>query len=176
MADDLSLLAPLAPERPSSSSSVEDEDPGKRQRVTPVTRQPLLGTTRVDMYAMPQLCRAYVRGTAPRVPYVFRTRALAQGLVCGTAHTRTWAFGTTGASMEDAIALLRHRWPTSSSQASSQADGCLALAKLLRHNVLPGVARSAAVKQGAIDLLVTALRTHPHDTAVQARASLRRMP
>ena len=117
MADD---LAPLAPERPSSSSSVEEEGTGKRQRVT---RQPLLGTSRVDL-----------------------------------------------SSMEDAITYL------TASGASSQADGCLALAKLLRHNVLPGVARSAAVKQGAIDLLVTALRTHPHDTAVQARASLRRMP
>ena len=68
MADDSSLLAP---ERPSSSSSVE-EGPGKRQRVAPVTRQPHLGTLRVDM---PQLCRAYVLGTAPpRVPHVPGTR------------------------------------------------------------------------------------------------------
>ena len=95
-------------------------------------------------------------------PAAYRTcLALAQGLMRSTAHTRAWAFGTTGA-MEDAIAYL------AASGASSQADGCLALAKLLRHNVLPGLARTTAVKLGAIDLLVSALRTHPHDTAVQA--------
>jgi hypothetical protein len=60
--------------------------------------------------------------------------------------------------MEDAIAYLEE------SGASSQADGCLALAKLLRHNQLPGLARSTAVKLGAIGLLVSALKSHPHDT------------
>ena len=88
MADDLSLLAPLAPERPSSSSSVEDEDPGKRQRVTPVTRQPLLGTTRVDMYAMPQLCRAYVRGTAPPAYRTCSGRGHSLRASCAARHTR----------------------------------------------------------------------------------------
>ena len=63
--------------------------------------------------------------------------------------------------MEGAIGYL------AKPDAASQAVGCLALAKLLRHNVLPGVARSTAVEQGAIDLLVTALRSHPLDSAVQ---------
>ena len=80
--------------------------------------------------------------------------------------TRTRVFGTTGASMEAAIAYL------ATSGAASQAVGCLALAKLLRHNVLPGVARSTAVKQGAIERLVSALKTHPMDTAVQNNGGL----
>jgi len=64
-------------------------------------------------------------------------------------------------SLEDAIDLL------STPGADSHAVGCLTLAKLLRHNSLPGFARTSAVRQGAIELLIDALSSHPDDQNVQ---------
>ena len=103
--------------------------------------------------------RAY--GIPPPPPPAYRCHeASARGLMRGTAHMLARPFAHAGVSMEDAIAYLEDE----ERGASSQADGCLALAKLLRHNQLPGEARSNAVKLGAIELLVSALRSHPHDT------------
>ena len=56
--------------------------------------------------------------------------------------------------MEEAVTLLQ------STGASARADGCLAMARLLRHNNVPGFARQHAVKMGAIRLLVAALQDH----------------